>query len=75
MAVGFLVEVFLAGVLVVALVADLVVFAAAGLAAGLAVLALVLAVLDLANLAKAALRRLTVLAFKRPFLTALSYSD
>lgn len=68
----FLVAGFLAAVLVVVLAAVLVVlaaglavFAAAGLAPALA----------LANLARAALRRLTVLAFKRPFLTALSYSD
>ncbi len=59
----FLAAGFLAVVLV-ALAAGLLAFAAVGLPA-----------VDLANLAKAALRRLTVLAFKRPFLTALSYSD
>lgn len=73
-------------VVLVVLAAGLVVLVAgfAALAAGLAALVVGFAValaavgltpFALANLAKAALRRLTVLAFKRPFLTALSYSD
>ncbi len=63
-----------AGFLAVVLAVGFAVVFAAGLLALVAGLAAVPA-LALANLAKAALRRLTVLAFKRPFLTALSYSD